>query len=367
MKLGNLYYNRKAQWAAYIGFFVIILGLPAVVTDGYFLNLFGTYGVFAMLALSVSLVWGGGGVLTLGQGIPFGLGAYGMAMTMQMQSQDPSNPIPPFMLNNSLTHLPWFWEPFTHAGLGILLSLALPTLFWMLFGGVMFAARISGGFVAVMTLALLSAINLLVLDVQPYTNGANGLTPPNPLQLFGFAVDPYGVPGYYIVAVSLVLLTGIAKLTLQSKFGLVTYAIRSDPERARFLGYNVFAYQTLLFGMSGFIAAVAGCLFVMLVQYVSPAQLDVSFSVGMVIWAGIGGRESLLWAMFGALLINGAQTGVGDTLLNTWLLVLGVFFILVVRFLPKGLGGLWEAALGYFSRGSIKTEAAIVNHARAES
>lgn len=347
MTYTNLYQNPKAQWAVYIGFFVIILAVPIFVQDSFILNLLGTYGVFALLALSVSLAWGSGGILTLGQGVPFGLAAYCMAMTMQMQSQDASNPMPPFMLNNSLSQLPLFWEPFKSTTAGILIALIFPTLVWMLFGSMMFAARVAGGFVAVMTLAMLSAINLLVLDVQPYTNGANGITPPNGLQIFGFTVDPYGPGAYVVMAICLVVLTAGSKLLLQSKFGLVTHAIRTDPERTRFLGYNVFFYQSMLFGISGFIAAVAGCLFVMLVQYVSPAQLDVSFSVSMVVWAGIGGRASLLWAMLGALLVNAGQTVAGDTLLNTWLLVLGLFFILVVRFLPSGLAGVvaWLLAL----------------------
>ncbi len=345
MKANSLYHDARAQWLAYGVFFAAVLLVPLFVTDSYRLNLLATYGVYAMLALSVSLGWGAGGILNLGQGIPFGLGAYGMAMTMQMQSQDASNPIPPFMLNNSLTQLPWFWEPFTGIGTGITLALVVPTLFWAAFGSMMFAARVSGGFVAVMTLALLSAMNLLILDVQAYTNGANGITPPNPLQVFGVAIDPYSRTGYLVVAVLLVVLAGLSKLMMQSKFGMITHAVRSDPERTRFLGYNVFAYQTVLFGFSGLIAACAGCLFVMLVQYVSPAQFDVSFSVGVVIWVAVGGRLSLLCSMLGALLLNGAQTVVGDTFLNTWLLLLGLFFVIVVRFLPRGLAGFVEAAL----------------------
>ena len=142
MKAGSLYHDVRAQWLAYAAFFTAVLLVPVFVTDGYRLNLLSTYGVYAMLALSVSLGWGAGGILNLGQGIPFGLGAYGMAMTMQMQSQDAANPIPPFMLNNSLTHLPWFWEPFASTGTGIALALAVPTLFWAAFGSMMFAARV---------------------------------------------------------------------------------------------------------------------------------------------------------------------------------------------------------------------------------
>ena len=153
----NLYHNVKAQWLTYLAVFALLASVPLFVSDTFLLNQFSTYGVFGMLALSISLCWGFGGILNLGQGIPFGLGAYGMAMTMQMQSQDASNPIPPFMLNNSLDHLPLLWEPFKHTALGIILSLVVPTLFCFLFGGLMFRARVSGPFFAIMTLAMLSA------------------------------------------------------------------------------------------------------------------------------------------------------------------------------------------------------------------
>ena len=354
--MSNLYHVRSAQWAIYIVVFLALLAFPLLGASPFTLNLFATFAVYAMLALSISVCWGHGGILNLGQGIAFGLGAYGMAMTMQMQSQDPvSDPIPPFMLNNSLDHLPWFWEPFAHTGWGITLALVVPTLFSALFGGMMFKARVSGAFVAIMMLAMLSAFYTLFVDLQPYTNGVNGITPPAPLVIFGQAIDPYSPIAYWISTGALTIMTLGSKVMLQSRFGLVMQAIRSDPERVRFLGYSVASYETVIFTLSGLIAAVAGCVFVMLVQYVSPAQLDVFFSVSIVIWAGIGGRMSLLGSIAGAFLINGAQTYAGDQFLNTWLLILGGFFVLVVRFLPGGLAGFLEMALGYFGRRRMRS------------
>ena len=347
----NLYHSKPAQWAVYALFCLVILLIPTFVSDGFLLNQFAVYGVYGLLALSISLCWGFGGILNLGQGIAFGLAAYGMAMTMQMQSQDPaSNPIPPFMLNNSLEQLPWFWQPFWSTGGGIVLALLVPTLFYVIFGTLMFRARVSGPFFSIMTLAMLSAFGTLILDMQPYTNGANGISPPAALQVLGTEVDPYSRKAYWIVCAMLIAATIGAKLLTQSKFGLVVQALRGDPERVRFLGYNVALYETVIYAISGFIAAIAGCLWVMLIQYVSPAQLDTTFSIGMVIWAGIGGRLSLLGAILGAFLIQGGQSYLGDQFLATWLLMLGAFFILVVRFLPKGLAGLLERVLGLIAR-----------------
>ncbi len=347
----NIYHNVKAQWAAYLVFFAVLGAIPLFIDDSFLLNQFAIYGVYGMLALSIGLCWGFGGILNLGQGIPFGLGAYGMAMTMQMQSQDASNPIPPFMLNNSLDHLPWLWEPFRSTTFGIALSLIVPTLFCAIFGGLMFRARVSGPFFAIMTLAMLSAFYTLILDVQPYTNGVNGITPPAPLKIGELSIDPYSANVYWIVFVLLMLATLGGRLMTRSRFGIVVQAVRDDAERVRFLGYNVAGYETAIYTVSGFIAAVAGCCWVILTQYVSPAQFDTTFSLSIVIWAGIGGRLSLIGSIFGAFLIQGGQSYLGDALLATWLLFLGIFFILVVRFLPKGLVGLVEAVLGLFPVG----------------
>lgn len=344
--MDNIYHNKTAQWLTYAAFFMAIGAIPLAVEDAFLLNQLAIYGVFGMLALSISLCWGFGGILNLGQGIAFGLGAYGMAMTMQMQSQTESNPIPPFMLNNGLDSLPFLWMPFQNTAAGLFLAIALPTFFCAIFGGIMFRARVSGVFFTIMTLAMLSAFYTIILDQQPYTGGANGLTPPAGLRIGGYEIDPYSPAAYWIVVLCLCGATVVAKLITQSSFGLVTQAIRDDSERVRFLGYNVAGYETMIFTISGLIAAIAGCCWVLLVQYVSPAQLDVGFSISMVIWAAIGGRLSLLGAMIGAFIIQGAQSYLGDAFLSTWLLLLGGFFIIVVRFLPNGLASLVEVGLG---------------------
>lgn len=347
--MGNIYHNKTAQWLAYAVFFAVLGAVPLFQSDSFLLNQLATYGVYGMLALSISLCWGFGGILNLGQGIAFGLGAYGMAMTMQMQTQTESNPIPPFMLNNSLEHLPLLWQPFQNTAAGIFLAIAVPTFFCAVFGGIMFRARVSGVFFTIMTLAMLSAFYTIILDQQAYTGGANGLSPPSALQIGSLEIDPYSPMAYWIVFIFLCASTVLAKLLTQSSFGLVTQAIRDDSERVRFLGYSVAGYETMIYTISGLIAAIAGCCWVMLVQYVSPAQLDVGFSLSMVIWAAIGGRHSLIGAMIGAFVIQGAQSYLGDTFLSTWLLLLGGFFIIVVRFLPNGLASLIEAGLGLLS------------------
>lgn len=342
----NLYHNRKAQWAAYAVVFVIIALVPFIFDNPFVINQIARYTVFAILAVSVSLVWGYGGILSLGQGLGFGIAAYGMGMTMQMQFQNPeTDPIPSFMLTNELTELPLMWQPFWSTPVGLILTLAVPTAIFLGIGILMFQARVAGVFIAIMTLAILAAWYSMAYDMQPFTAGFNGISPPLPFQFMGYSIDPYGAPAFWICVAFLVLLTAAAKLLMHSKFGMVVQAIRDDAERARFLGYNVAYYQVLLFTISGFIAACAGLCYVMVVQYVSPTSLELSLSISAVIWAAVGGRLSLMGAIIGAFLVNGIQSYLGDELQQVWMIMLGCIFIAVVLFLPRGLVGLAEKLL----------------------
>lgn len=349
MQKQNIYHDKRAQWAVYFVFFGILALVPVWMGDDPFvLNQYARYAVFGILALSVSLVWGFGGILSLGQGIAYGMAAYGMGATMQMQSQDPvSDPIPSFMLTNELESLPMVWEPFLNTGTGILVAVGVPVLFFIVFGILMFQARLAGAFVAIMSLAMLGAWYNMSYDMQPYTAGFNGISPPSAFSAFGVEVDPYSSMIYWVALGVLASLTLATKALLQSKFGTIIQAIRDDPERARFLGYNVAVYQVVVFALGGFIAAMAGLVWVMIVQYVSPTSLDIFFSITIVIWAAVGGRMSLFGAIFGAIFINATQSYAGDEFQATWFIILGAVFIVVVRFLPKGLAGLFEYALGY--------------------
>jgi urea transport system permease protein len=355
---GNLYHNRSAQWAIYILVFIALILLPFVADNPFTLNQYARYIIFSITAVSVSLVWGYGGILSLGQGIAFGMGGYGMAATMQMQFQDPeSDPIPTFMLTNELEALPTIWEPFWSTPIGLALSIGVPTLFFLFFGYMMFQARVAGVFVAIMTLAMLAAWYSVVYDMQPFTAGFNGISPPLPFEIFGIQIDPYSTTAYWICVAFLIILTLSSKFILGTKFGLIVQAMRDDPERARFLGYSVAYYQTVLFTISGFIAACAGLLWVMVTQYVSPTSMEIMLSISMVIWAAVGGRTSLLGAIIGAFLINVGQSYAGDAFQTYWLIFLGLAFVAVVLFLPKGLTGLFELILDKLSASKNETKA----------
>ena len=143
----SLYHNKLAQWLLYLVVFALLALMPLIVENSFTLNQLARYTCFAILAMSVSLVWGYGGILSLGQGIAFGLAAYGMGMTMQMQYQHPEyDPIPSFMLTNELERLPMMWEPFWSTTTGLILTLSVPTVFFAVFGALMFQAGVAGVF-----------------------------------------------------------------------------------------------------------------------------------------------------------------------------------------------------------------------------
>ncbi len=350
----NIYNDPKAQWFAYIVLFGVLALIPTFGTEPFQLRVFSSYAVYAMLAVSASMVWGFGGILSLGQGIPYGLAAYCMGATMQMQFQTPDDPIPSFMLTNELNELPSVWQPFWNTSVGLILALGVPTVVMVVFGFLMFQARLAGAFIAIMTLAMLNAFYSMAQDLQPFTAGFNGISPPNAFKAFGVEVDPYSSMLYWINLGVLALVTLGSKYMLQSKFGTVVRATRDDAERVRFLGYSVAYYQIVVFVFAGLIATLAGILWVMTQQYVSPTAFETPFSIYMVIWAAVGGRHSLFGAIVAAIVLNYLQTelaDISDMWQKAWLLILGGIFIAVVLLLPRGLAGLFEYLMGFIKIG----------------
>ena len=209
----------------------------------------------------------------------------------------------------------------------------------MLLGWFMFRGRITGVFVAIITLAMLVVVNLLIIDQQKYTGGFNGITDLTTLKVFGVAFDAYSSNTYYLIAGTLcvVLLGGLA--ITQTKTGLILQAIRDDENRVRYFGYDVGAYQIFAFTVSAGVAGFAGMLYTLVMEFASPTFLAVPLSLSIVIWCAVGGRSSLVGAALGAILVTGVQGNLSEspTFLDTWMLVMGAIFIAVVLFLPKGL------------------------------
>ena len=347
--------KRTLDYAAYAVFIGLILCAPLVLEE-FWLNRIAKFLVYGLLGVAIALSWGYAGILNLGQGLFFGLGAYMMAMSLKLASptslqQGSATPVPDFMLWNAepgaktdlccINHGSFLWTPFQNPWFGIAMGVLVPVLVATVIGWVMFRKRISGVFVSIIMLALVLLVRLVVIDAQPVTNGFNGLTDLGNLSVLGVELDPYEVVTYYVVAGALALVLIATRMLVETRAGLILQAIRDDQNRVRYLGFDVPLYQVFFFAVSAAIAGVAGMLYVVVAQFASPTFMDLSFSITMVVWAAVGGRASLLGACIGAIGINIIEAGASETqaLVQAWRAVIGLIFVLVVLYLPRGVAG----------------------------
>ncbi|MCP4383515.1 MAG: urea ABC transporter permease subunit UrtC [Hyphomicrobiales bacterium] len=335
------------QVLTYAAVCLVILLVPLVVDDAFLLNKYSRYLVFGILAVALSLSWGYTGILNLGQATTFGLGSYCMAMALKLKTvpvHTGSEGLPDFMVWNNVTALPWFWVPFQSLTFGIIAGIVVPVAFAAALGWFIFRGRVTGVYAAIITLAAMVVVNLLIIDQQRFTGGFNGITDLAQLEILSFEFDAYGSSSYYLIAICLTVVLFLALAITKSKTGLVLQAIRDHEDRVRFFGYDVGLYKIFVFSVSAAIAGLAGMLYTIVMEFASPTFLGVPLSLSVVIWVAVGGRQSLVGALLGALVVTGVQGALSESeaFLDTWTLVMGVLFVLVVLFLPKGLAGAFE-------------------------
>jgi urea transport system permease protein len=347
--------RRYLDMAVYVIFVGAIMLMPAFL-DEFWLNRIAKFLVYGMLGVAIALSWGYAGILNLGQGLFFGLGAYMMAMSLKLASntslqQGSDTPIPDFMLWNAepgaptdlccITKVSFLWLPFQSQWFGLAMAIAVPVGVAAIMGSILFRKRISGVFVSIITLALVLLVRLVIIDAQPLTNGFNGLTDLGFFTIGDIAFDNYSQLMYYTVAFALTLVLVLTRLLVETRAGLVLQATRDDSDRSRFLGFDVPVYQTFFFCVSAAIAGLAGLLYVNVAQFASPTFMDLTFSITMVVWAAVGGRGSLIGACLGAILINMMEAHMSETpaLVESWKAIIGLVFVLAVLFLPRGLAG----------------------------
>ncbi|WP_127579901.1 urea ABC transporter permease subunit UrtC [Paenibacillus koleovorans] len=316
------------------------------------LSLLAKYLTFAILALGIDLIWGYAGILSLGHGVFFGLGAYSMAMHLKLVASDGA--LPDFMSWSGVESLPWFWMPFESAVFALAAAVVLPMLLAGALGYLTFRNRIRGAFFSILSQALVLIIVTLFIGRQGFTGGTNGLT--NFHSFLGFNLNDTStkIALYYVVLLLLGLVYLLGRLAVRGRFGRILTAIRDGENRVRFLGYDPVAYKVFVFSLSGGLAGLAGILFVLLEGIISPAQMGIVPSIEMVLWVAIGGRGTLAGAVFGALLTNWAKTSFSESFPEGWLFFLGGLFVIVVLFLPRGIVGVWTDVIRWTSerRGS---------------
>jgi urea transport system permease protein len=310
----------------------------------YLVALFGKYVCYAILALSIDLIWGYCGILSLGHGAFFALGGYAMGMYLMRQIGTRgvyANPVlPDFMVFLNWPELPVYWYGFQHFPYALLMIVLVPGALAFVFGWFAFRSRVTGVYLSIITQALTFALMLGFFRNNFGFGGNNGLT--DFKDILGLNVQAQGTRAVLFAISCLALALGflICRAVINSKFGKVLIAIRDAEARVRFLGYRVESYKLFVFTLSACMAGVAGALYVPQVGIINPSEFSPGNSIEAVIWVAVGGRGTLIGAVIGAIVVNYAKTTFTTGLLAPyWLFVLGGLFIAVTLLLPRGIVG----------------------------
>lgn len=348
MLKSNRFLN-PAEMAGFAILAIIIFAILPLSLDAFRLNLFGKYLTYAFVAVGLVLCWGAGGILSLGQGVFFGLGGYCMAMFLKLEASTPENTsiqstpgIPDFMDWNQLTELPTWWQPFYSLTFTLLAVVIVPMIFAFIIGLAMFKRRVGGVYFAIITQAIAAILTILIIGQQGFTGGVNGITDLRTLKGWDIRTDEAKEILYYVNGILLFVCLFLAQAIRKSKLGKLLIAMRDQEDRVRFSGYDVANFKIFIFCAGAGFAAVGGAMFTLQVGFMSPTLVGIVPSIEMVIFCAVGGRLSILGAVYGALLVNLAKTTLSENFPELWLFGLGALFIAVVLVFPNGLAGLYD-------------------------
>lgn len=320
--------------------------------DIFRLNLVGKYLTYAFAAVGLVMVWGYGGILSLGQGVFFGIGGYCMAMFLKLEASDPVSTvhqttpgIPDFMDWNQITHLPLFWEPFHSLIFSLVAVILVPVALAYVISTAMFKRRVGGVYFSIITQAIAAILTILVVGQQGLTGGINGITDLKTIHGWNINTDSAKYILYFLNGALLLAVIMLCRFLLSSKFGRLLLAMRDKEDRVRFSGYDVANFKIFTFSVGAAISAIGGAMFTLQVGFMSPSLIGIVPSIEMVIFAAIGGRMSLVGAVYGTLLVNYGKSAFSESFPSLWLFLMGALFIGVVMFFPNGLAGLYDVYL----------------------
>lgn len=333
--------------AAFVAFAVALFLIPVLLGDPTRTRQWAEYLCYAMIAVGIDIAWGYGGMLTLGQGVFFGLGAYSMGMYLSLE-QVPDGQLPQFMsLYSDYTELPWLWRPFQSFWFAAFASVLVPAVAAALLGLLVFKRRIRGPYFAILTQATALILSLILIGQLQLTAGTNGLT--NFTEVFGRQrYDPATNEFlYYVAAVGLLVVVLVAWQVVHSRFGRLLVATRDGEDRVRFLGYDPALVKVVAFAISAAMAGLAGALAAPIIGIVAPDQFDVLPSILMVAWVAVGGRGTVWGAVLGAIVVSWTKTNFSESRPDDWIYLQGLLFVVVVGFVPGGIAGAlrWVAGL----------------------
>ena len=307
-------------------------------------TLLGKYLAFALLALSVDIVWGYLGILSLGHGAFFALGGYAMGMYLMLQIGDRGvygNPdLPDFMVFLNWKEIPWFWNGFDNFWFAMIMVALVPGLLAFIFGALAFRSRVTGVYLSIITQALTYALLLAFFRNEMGFGGNNGLTDFKDILGFSLQADSTRIALFIASAIALALGYLSCRAVVTSRLGRVAVAIRDAEDRVRFIGYRVDRVKLAIFTFSAVLAGIAGALYVPQVGIINPGEFSPLRSIELVVWVAIGGRTTLYGAVLGAFLVNYSKTYLTGAFPEVWLFALGALFVLVTLYLPNGIVGL---------------------------
>ena len=336
---------------------LLVVVLPLSL-DIFRLNLVGKYLTYAFVAIGLVMLWGYGGVLSLGQGVFFGLGGYAMAMFLKLEASDPestkiqSTPgIPDFMDWNQLTELPTFWLPFKSFPFALAAVIVVPVLLAWIVSFAMFKRRVGGVYFAIITQAVALILTVLIIGQQGYTGGVNGMTDLKTLMGWDTRTDSAKYILYFLCVGLLIGAIVLCRWIQLGKVGTLLLAMRDKEDRVRFSGYDVANFRIFVFCLAAALSGVGGALFTLQVGFMSPSFVGIVPSIEMVIFAAVGGRMSLVGAVYGALLVNWGKTVFSETFPDLWLFLMAALFIGVTMAFPMGLAGVWDSKIVPWWRG----------------
>jgi urea transport system permease protein len=341
---------KRHELASLIGLTLLLAVVLPLLLPIFRLNLVGKYLTYAFVAIGLVMVWGYGGVLSLGQGVFFGLGGYAMAMFLKLEASDPittkiqSTPgIPDFMDWNQLTALPAFWVPFKSLPFSLAAVVLVPMLLAWIVSFAMFKRRVGGVYFAIITQAVALIVTVLIIGQQGYTGGVNGMTDLKTVWGWDTRTDSAKYILYYLCVALLVASMLLCRWIQKGKAGTLLLAMRDKEDRVRFSGYDVANFRIFTFCLAAGLSGIGGALFSLQVGFMSPSFVGIVPSIEMVIYAAVGGRMSLVGAVYGTLLVNAGKTFFSESFPDLWLFLMAGLFIGVTMAFPMGLAGLWES------------------------
>ncbi len=324
-----------------IGAIILLAMILPLILSPFRLQSLGRFLALTIAALGIDLIWGYTGLLSLGHGIFFALGGYGIAMHLKLQL--PDGQIPEFFTLYGVSELPWFWQPFYSFPFTVVAIFVIPAIVAGVLGYLVFRNRIKGVYFSIITQAALIVFFNFFNGQQKLINGTNGLKTDTET-IFGLVASSQTAQFafYQFTIIFLLLAYLLCRWLTSGRFGRLLVAIRDDENRVRFSGYNPTGFKVLVFAVSGAIAGVAGALYTLQTGIITPSIMEVAFSIEMVIWVAVGGRGTLLGAIIGTLLVRFGQTFLSEKFPEVWLFFQGGLFLMVVTVLPDGIVGWWN-------------------------